>query len=49
MKSSQPRISPQPEVLTLFSRGQITLPAGMLKHQSITAGDALIVEEVHGD
>ena len=49
MKSSQPQISPQREVLTLSSRGQITLPAGMRKHLGITAGDALIVEEVDGE
>jgi antitoxin PrlF len=33
-------------VLTMSSRGQITLPAGMRKHLGIAPGSALIVEEL---
>jgi AbrB family looped-hinge helix DNA binding protein len=33
------------EILTVSSRGQITLPAGMRKHLGIAPGGALIVEE----
>ncbi|MCP9833842.1 MULTISPECIES: AbrB/MazE/SpoVT family DNA-binding domain-containing protein [unclassified Cyanobium] len=37
------------DVLTMSSRGQITLPAGMRKHLGITPGSALIVEELDGE
>jgi antitoxin PrlF len=37
------------DVLTVSSRGQITLPAGMRKHLGIAPGSALIVEELEGE
>jgi AbrB family looped-hinge helix DNA binding protein len=37
------------EILTVSSRGQITLPAGMRKHLGIAPGGALIVEECDGE
>ena len=40
---------PQREVLTVSSRGQITLPAGMRKHLGIAPGGAVIVEELDGE
>jgi AbrB family looped-hinge helix DNA binding protein len=36
------------EILTVSSRGQITLPAGMRKHLGIAPGGAVIVEECEG-
>jgi AbrB family looped-hinge helix DNA binding protein len=39
----------QREVLTVSSRGQITLPAGMRKKLGITPGGAVIVEQVDGE
>ena len=36
------------EVLTVSSRGQITLPAGMRRHLGIAPGGAVIVEECEG-
>jgi AbrB family looped-hinge helix DNA binding protein len=40
---------PQREVLTVSSRGQITLPAGMRKHLGIAPEGAVIVEELDGE
>ena len=40
---------PQREVLTVSSRGQITLPAVMRKHLVIAPGGAVIVEELDGE
>jgi antitoxin PrlF len=37
------------EVLTVSSRGQITLPAEMRKHLGIEPGGAVIVEDVGGE
>jgi AbrB family looped-hinge helix DNA binding protein len=37
------------EVLTVSSRGQVTLPAGMRKHLGIKPGGAVIVEECGGE
>ncbi|CRI68033.1 Transcriptional regulator, AbrB family [Thiocapsa sp. KS1] len=37
------------EILTVSSRGQITLPAGMRKHLGITPGGAVIIEECEGE
>lgn len=37
------------EILTVSSRGQITLPAGMRKHLGIASGGAVIVEECNGE
>lgn len=37
------------EVLTVSSRGQITLPAGMRRHLGIAPGGAVIVEELDGE
>ena len=37
------------DVLTVSSRGKITLPAGMRKHLGIAPGSALIVEELDGE
>lgn len=37
------------EVLTVSSRGQITLPAGMRRHLGIAPGGAVIVEECEGE
>ena len=37
------------EILTVSSRGQITLPAGMRKHLGIAPCGALIVEECDGE
>ena len=42
-------VCPQREVLTVSSRGQITLPAGMRKHLDIAPGGAVIVEELEGE
>ena len=39
----------QREVLTVSSRGQITLPAGMRKKLGITPGGTVIVEQVDGE
>ena len=36
-------------ILTVSSRGQITLPAGVRKHLDIAPGGALIVEECDGE
>ncbi|MCP9927184.1 AbrB/MazE/SpoVT family DNA-binding domain-containing protein [Cyanobium sp. CH-040] len=45
---SAPRPS-QREVLTVSSRGQITLPASMRKHLGIQPGGAVILEECEGE
>ncbi|MCU0530382.1 MAG: AbrB/MazE/SpoVT family DNA-binding domain-containing protein [Cyanobium sp. Prado107] len=45
---SAPRPS-QREVLTVSSRGQITLPASMRKHLGIQPGGAVILEECDGE
>jgi len=37
------------EVLTVSSRGQVTLPAGMRKHLGIEPGGTLIVEACEGE
>lgn len=37
------------EVLTVSSRGQITLPASMRKHLGIQPGGAVILEECEGE
>jgi AbrB family looped-hinge helix DNA binding protein len=37
------------EILTVSSRGQVTLPAGMRKHLGIKPGCAVIVEECEGE
>ena len=37
------------ELLTVSSRGQITLPAEMRRHLGITPGGAVIVEECNGE
>lgn len=37
------------EVLTVSSRGQITLPAEMRRHLGIEPGDAVIVEDCGGE
>ncbi len=37
------------EVLAVSSRGQITLPADMLRHLGIQPGGAVIVEEWEGE
>ena len=39
----------QREGLTVSSRGQITLPAGMRKKLGITPGGAVIIEQVDGE
>ena len=39
----------QREVLTVSSRGQITLPAEMRRHLGIEPGGAVIVEECDGE
>lgn len=43
------RRASQREVITVSSRGQITLPAGMRNHLGIEPGGALIVEECAGE
>lgn len=40
---------PQREILTVSSRGQITLPAVMRKHLGIAPGGDVIVEELDGE
>ena len=40
-----PRQASQREVLTVSSRGQITLPAEMRRHLGIAPGGAVIVED----
>ncbi|MEA3643763.1 MAG: AbrB/MazE/SpoVT family DNA-binding domain-containing protein [Lamprobacter sp.] len=37
------------EILTVSSRGQVTLPAGIRNQLGIKPGDALIVEECEGE
>jgi AbrB family looped-hinge helix DNA binding protein len=37
------------EILTVSSRGQVTLPAGIRNQLGIKPGDALIVEECGGE
>ena len=44
-----PRGNHPRESLTVSSRGQITLPAGMRRHLGITPGGAVIVEEREGE
>ncbi|MBM5808780.1 MAG: AbrB/MazE/SpoVT family DNA-binding domain-containing protein [Cyanobacteria bacterium M_surface_9_m1_291] len=39
----------QREVLSVSSRGQITLPASMRKHLGIQPGGAVIIEECGGE
>jgi len=39
----------QREVLSVSSRGQITLPASMRKHLGIQPGGAVIIEECDGE
>ena len=41
--------TPQRDVLTVSSRGQITLPAALRKQLGITPGGAVIVEAVDGE
>lgn len=41
--------SPRREVLTVSSRGQITLPAEMRRHIGIERGGAVIVEDCGGE
>ncbi len=43
------RRASQREVLTVSSRGQITLPAEMRRHLGIEPGGAVIVEECAGE
>lgn len=43
------RRASQREVLTVSSRGQITLPAEMRRHLGIELGGAVIVEEYAGE
>lgn len=44
-----PRHASQREVLTVSSRGQITLPAEMRRHLGIEPGGAVIVEDCGGE
>ncbi|MCP9890247.1 AbrB/MazE/SpoVT family DNA-binding domain-containing protein [Cyanobium sp. Aljojuca 7D2] len=41
--------TPQRDVLTVSSRGQITLPSALRKQLGITPGGAVIVEAVDGE
>ena len=43
------RHTPLREVLTVSSRGQITLPAEMRRHLGIEPGGAVIVEDFDGE
>ena len=43
------RHTPLREVLTVSSRGQITLPAEMRRHLGIEPGGAVIVEDFRGE
>ena len=50
MKKIAPaKTAPQRDVLTVSSRGQITLPSALRKQLGITPGGALIVEAVDGE
>ena len=46
---SIPRRASLREVLTVSSRGQITLPAEMRRHMGIEPGGAVIVEDCGGE
>lgn len=50
MKKIAPaKTAPQRDVLTVSSRGQITLPSALRKQLGITPGGAVIVEAVDGE
>lgn len=48
-KIASAKAAPQRDVLTVSSRGQITLPSALRKQLGITPGGALIVEAVDGE
>ena len=48
-RRNDPGRNRQREILTVSSRGQITLPAAMRRHLGITPGGAVIVEECQGE